>query len=194
MTDDVPGDGHPDLRFDLPALMDKVAQGDREAFTGVFRAISEPVFGMVRRILRDRSMSEEVAQEVLVEVWRTAPRYDPEKGSVLSWALTLAHRRAVDRVRSEEAASAREARVALLDRESAFDHVVEEVEWHQERDAVRRCLRGLSEPQRRSVTLAYYEGMTYREVAAYLAEPLGTVKSRMRQGLMRLRDCLGVTT
>lgn len=128
-----------------------------------------------------------------MEVWRTAPRYDPDKGSVLAWVLTIAHRRAVDRVRSEQAASARETRVALLDRQTGFDHVVEEVESHLERDAVRRCLHTLSAPQRRSVTLAYYEGLTYREVAEHLGEPLGTVKPRMREGLMRLRDCLGVT-
>jgi RNA polymerase sigma-70 factor (ECF subfamily) len=173
--------------------MEKVARGDREAFTGVFKAVSEPVFGMVCRVLRDKAMSEEVAQEVLVEVWRTAPRYDPDRGSVIAWVLTMAHRRAVDRVRSEQAASSRERRAALLDHETEFDEVVEEVETRLERDAVRACLRGLSEPQRQSVTLAYYQGLTYREVAERLSQPLGTIKSRLRDGLMRLRDCLGVT-
>ncbi|MFJ8663515.1 ECF RNA polymerase sigma factor SigK [Streptomyces sp. NPDC093795] len=193
MTDNVRSDRTPELEADLPSLMKKVAEGDQEAFTGVFQAVSDPVFGMVSRVLRDRAMSEEVAQEVLVEVWRTAPRYDPGRGSVFAWVLTMAHRRAVDRVRSEQAASSREARVALLDRETEFDQVVEEVEARFEREAVRSCLRGLSELQRQSVTLAYYRGLTYREVAERLAQPLGTIKSRLRDGLMKLRDCLGVT-
>ncbi|MFG3343601.1 ECF RNA polymerase sigma factor SigK [Streptomyces sp. NPDC048018] len=183
----------PGLEDDLPSLMGKVAQGDREAFSGIFTAVSEPVLGTVLRVLRDRAMSEEVAQEVLVEVWRTAPRYDPGRGSVLTWVLTIAHRRAIDRVRSEQAASAREERVARLGRETEFDEVAEEVEAREERAAVRRCLDGLTEPQRQSVTLAYYAGLTYREVAERLCQPLGTVKSRMREGLIRLRDCMGVT-
>ncbi|MET9953862.1 ECF RNA polymerase sigma factor SigK [Streptomyces sp. NPDC006339] len=193
MTDNVRGNRLPELYADLPSLMKKVAEGDQEAFTEVFHAVSEPVFGIVSRVLRDRAMSEEVAQEVLVEVWRTAPRYDPGRGSVFAWVLTMAHRRAVDRVRSEQAASSREERAALLDREPEFDEVVEEVEARFERDAVRSCLRGLSALQRQSVTLAYYRGLTYREVAEHLAQPLGTIKTRLRDGLMKLRDCLGVT-
>ncbi|MBT2493516.1 ECF RNA polymerase sigma factor SigK [Streptomyces sp. ISL-96] len=173
--------------------MEKVAQGDRDAFTGMFHAVSEPVFGVVCGVLRDRAMSEEVSQEVLVEVWRTAPRYNPGRGSVITWVLTMAHRRAVDRVRSEQATSSREERAARLARGTEFDEVAEEVEVRMESAAVRACLRGLSELQRQSVTLAYYQGLTYREVAERLAQPLGTIKSRMRDGLIRLRDCLGVT-
>jgi RNA polymerase sigma-70 factor (ECF subfamily) len=173
--------------------MKKVAGGDHEAFSAVFQAVSEPVFGMVSRVLRNRAMSEEVTQEVLVEVWRTAPRYNPGRGSVFAWVLTMAHRRAIDRVRSEQATSSREERVALLEHETEFDEVVEEVEARFERDAVRACLRGLSEVQRQSMALAYYRGLTYREVAEQLALPLGTVKSRLHDGLMKLRDCLGVT-
>ncbi|MFD3991367.1 sigma-70 family RNA polymerase sigma factor [Streptomyces sp. NPDC058583] len=177
---------------DLPELMGRVALGDQQAFTAVFEAVSGPVLGLVRTVLRDPAQSEEVAQEVLVEVWRTAARYEPARGSVLAWVLTLAHRRAVDRVRSEQAASNREKRVALLEQTAAYDEVVEQVEGRLEREQVRRCLRGLTELQRQSVTLAYYRGLTYREVAELLAVPLGTVKARMRDGLIRLRDCLGV--
>ncbi|MFI6421978.1 ECF RNA polymerase sigma factor SigK [Streptomyces sp. NPDC050842] len=172
--------------------MGRVALGDQQAFTGVFEAVSGPVLGLVRTVLRDPAQSEEVAQEVLVEVWRTAARYQPARGSVMTWVLTLAHRRAVDRVRSEQAASAREKRVALLDHTPAYDEVVEQVESRLEREQVRRCLRNLTELQRQSVTLAYYRGLSYREVAELLAAPLGTVKARMRDGLVRLRDCLGV--
>lgn len=177
---------------DLPELMGRVALGDQEAFTAVFEAVSGPVLGLVRTVLRDPAQSEEVAQEVLVEVWRTAARYEPSRGSVLAWVMTLAHRRAVDRVRSEQAAANREKRVALLEHTATYDEVVEQVESRLEREQVRRCLRGLTELQRQSVDLAYYRGLTYREVAELLAVPLGTVKARMRDGLIRLRDCLGV--
>lgn len=113
-------------------------------------------------------------------------------GSVLNWVLTLAHRRAVDRVRSEQAATNREKRAALLDHTSAYDEVVEQVESRLEHEQVRRCLRGLTDVQWQSVDLAYYRGLTYREVAELLSLPLGTVKTRLRDGLIRLRDCLGV--
>ncbi|MEK9520826.1 ECF RNA polymerase sigma factor SigK [Streptomyces venezuelae] len=172
--------------------MGRVALGDQQAFTAVFEAVSGPVLGLVRTVLRDAAQSEEVAQEVLVEVWRTAARYEPARGSVMTWVLMLAHRRAVDRVRSEQAASNREKRAALLDHAAAYDEVVEQVEGRLEREQVRRCLGGLTELQHQSVTLAYYRGLTYREVAELLAVPLGTVKARMRDGLIRLRDCLGV--
>lgn len=177
----------------LPDLMADVAQGDQEAFAAVYDVVAGPVLGIVRRVLRDLAQSEEVAQEVLVEVWRTAARYRPERGSVMNWVLTLAHQRAVDRVRSAEASAAREHKAALLDRTPEFDEVTEQVEARLEREQVRRCLRTLTELQRQSVTLAYYRGLTYREVAELLTLPLGTVKTRLRDGLIRLRDCLGVT-
>ncbi|MFF9011952.1 sigma-70 family RNA polymerase sigma factor [Streptomyces sp. NPDC014870] len=183
----------PPPRAELPELMERTARGDQEAFAAVFDEVSGPVLGVVRAVLRDPAQSEEVAQEVMVDVWRSAARYDPARGSVLGWALTMAHRRAIDRVRSEQASSDRARRVALLDHTPAYDEVVEEVENRLDRERVRRCLRGLTERQRQAVTLAYYRGLTYREVADLLSLPLGTVKTRMRDGLIRLRDCLGVT-
>ncbi|MFF3405525.1 sigma-70 family RNA polymerase sigma factor [Streptomyces sp. NPDC002742] len=184
---------NPSAEPDLPDLMARVARGDQEAFASLYDVVAGPVLGIVRRVLRDRAQSEEVAQEVLVEVWRTAARYRPERGSVMNWVLTLTHQRAVDRVRSVEASTAREHKAALLDRTPEFDEVTEQVEARLEREQVRRCLRTLTELQRQSVTLAYYRGLTYREVAELLALPLGTVKTRLRDGLIRLRDCLGVT-
>ncbi|MFP1663967.1 sigma-70 family RNA polymerase sigma factor [Streptomyces cavourensis] len=185
--------GVPSPGPDLQELLVRVARGDQEAFAQVYDAVSGPVLGLVRSILRDPAQSEEVAQEVLVEVWRTAPRFQASRGSAMNWVLTLAHHRAVDRVRSAEAAAAREHRAALLDRTPAFDEVSEQVETRLEREQVRRCLRTLSELQRQSVTLAYYRGLTYREVAELLTVPLGTIKTRLRDGLIRLRDCLGVS-
>jgi RNA polymerase sigma-70 factor (ECF subfamily) len=178
---------------DLQALMGAVARGDADAFAQLYDVVAAPVLGVARAVLRDVAQSEEVAQEVLVEVWRTAPRYRPELGTAMNWVLTLAHRRAIDRVRSVEAAAARDHRAALLDRLPEYDEVSEQVEHRLEREQVRRCLRTLTELQRQSVTLAYYRGLTYREVAAQLALPLGTVKTRLRDGLIRMRDCLGVS-
>jgi RNA polymerase sigma-70 factor (ECF subfamily) len=178
---------------DLQELVGRVAVGDEEAFARVYDAVAGPVLGVVRAVLRDRAQSEEVAQEVLVEVWRTAPRYRPDRGTAMNWILTLAHRRAVDRVRSAEAAAARDHKAALLDRTPEYDQVSEQVEARLEREQVRRCLRTLTEIQRQAVTLAYYRGLTYREVAQVLTLPLGTVKTRLRDGLIRLRDCMEVS-
>ncbi|MFD8572349.1 ECF RNA polymerase sigma factor SigK [Streptomyces sp. NPDC057694] len=178
---------------ELQELIVQVAQGDHEAFALVYDAVAGPVFGIVCRLLRDHAQSEEVAQEVLVEVWRTAARYRADRGTVLNWVLTLAHRRTVDRIRSVEAAAARDHKAALLEQIPEFDEVSEQVEGQLEREQLRRCLRSLSVIQRQAVTLAYYQGLTYKEVAETLSAPLGTVKTRLRDGLIRLRDCLGVT-
>ncbi len=129
-------------------------------------------------------------QEVLLEVWRTAARFDPAAGSASAWIMTVAHRRAVDRVRSEQRASERELRAAKAS--IAYDEVIDAVETSLEQQRVRRCLAGLTELQRESVALAYYGGYSYREVAQLLGVAVGTVKTRMRDGLIRLRDCLGV--
>lgn len=179
---------------DLQELVARVAQGDQKAFSGVYDVVAGPVLGVVRAVLRDHAQSEEVAQDVLLEVWRTAPRYRPELGTAKNWILTLAHRRAVDRVRSVEASAARDHKAAMLARARDFDEVSEQVETRLEHEQVRRCLRTLTEVQRQSVTLAYYRGLTYRQVAELLSLPLGTVKTRLRDGLIRLRDCLGVST
>ncbi|MEV0322555.1 ECF RNA polymerase sigma factor SigK [Streptomyces sp. NPDC050658] len=187
------GSGRPEPP-DLRDLVAKAAQGDDDAFSAVYDATAGAVFGVVRHVVRNHAQSEEVTQEVFVELWRTAARYRAERGTVLNWVLTLAHRRAVDRVRSAEAAAAREHRAALLDRTPEFDEVVAEVEARTERERVRRCLRTLTDLQRQSVSLAYYGGLTYKEVAESLSVPLGTVKTRLRDGLIRLRDCLGVSS
>ncbi|WP_327181280.1 sigma-70 family RNA polymerase sigma factor [Streptomyces sp. NBC_01334] len=185
---------NPASQPDPQELLGAVALGDQEAFAGLYDIVAGPVLGVVRAVLRDRAQSEEVAQEVLVEVWRSAPRYRPERGSAVNWVLTMAHQRAVDRVRSVQAAAAREHRAALLDHAPEYDEVIEQVEARLEREQVRRCLRTLTELQRQAVELAYYRGLTYRQVAEALAVPLGTVKTRLRDGLIRLRDCLGVSS
>jgi RNA polymerase sigma-70 factor (ECF subfamily) len=175
---------------DVAGLLGQVARGDQLAFEEVYDRMAGPVLGMVRGVLRDLPQSEEVMQEVLLELWRTASRFDASKGSALSWVLTLAHRRAVDRVRSEQKSAERELRAASA--RIDYDDVTETVEATMDRERVRRCLRSLTDLQRESVTLAYYGSYTYSEVAGLLGVAVGTVKTRMRDGLIRLRDCLGV--
>ena len=177
--------------LDLAGLLTLVARGDHRAFELVYGRLAGPVYGLVRQVLRDPAQSEEVAQEVLLEVWRTASRFDPARGSAEAWAMTIAHRRAVDRVRSESAGSRREQKVAL-DRESD-DDVAETVAATLDHQRVRRCLDGLTELQRESIQLAYYGGYTYPQVAQLLGVALSTVKTRIRDGLIRMRDCMGLT-
>jgi RNA polymerase sigma-70 factor, ECF subfamily len=174
----------------LEAALAAVARGDEAAFAVVYDRAAPVVLGTARRILRDPAQSEEVMQEVLLEVWRSAARFDPAAGSAAAWITTLAHRRAVDRVRSEQRAAQRELRAATA--AVPYDEVADAVEASLDRERVRRCLAGLTDLQRESVTLAYYGGYTYREVAQLLGVAVGTVKTRMRDGLIRLRDCLGV--
>jgi RNA polymerase sigma-70 factor (ECF subfamily) len=178
---------------DLGELLTLVARGDQVAFETVYDRVAPAVFGLVLRVLRDAAQSEEVAQEALLEVWRTAGRFDPARGTALAWVLTIAHRRAVDRVRSERAAAEREARAASAAPPPAADEVAETVESSLEAQRVRHCLDGLTGAQRESITLAYYSGLSYPQVASALGVALGTVKTRIRDGLRRLRDCLGVS-
>jgi RNA polymerase sigma-70 factor (ECF subfamily) len=174
---------------DLGALLGEVAKGDQAAFEGVCARSAGTVFGVVRSVVRDPFQAEEVCQEVLLEVWRCASRFQPGRGSAMAWVTTIAHRRAVDRVRAERRLAQREQRATA--HAIAYDEVAETVEARLDRERVRRCLGALTELQRESVTLAYYGGYTFREVAGLLGVAEGTVKTRMRDGLIRLGDCLG---
>lgn len=177
---------------DAEALLAEVAKGDERAFERLYDLVASSVFGLVQRVVRDTAQSEEVAQEVMVEVWRSATKYRSDRGSVLTWVLTLAHRRAVDRVRAAQAASERESRVTTQEHHRPFDEVAETVASRWEQQQVRKCLSTLTEIQRESVMLTYYRGYTYREAAGLLSTPAATLKTRLRDGLIRLRDCLGV--
>jgi RNA polymerase sigma-70 factor (ECF subfamily) len=172
------------------ALLRRAGRGDQSAFADLFDELSPMVHGVVLKVVRDPSQAEEVAQEVFVELWRLAARFDGSKGSARSWAATLAHRRAIDRVRSEQSSRDREAREVSR---ASGDHdvVVAEVESSIDQARVRRALARLSAIQREAVELAYFGGHTYREVAVVLGVAEGTVKSRIRDGMIRLRDELG---
>ena len=175
----------------LDELLARVARGDQAAFEAVYDRLAGPVYGLIRKVVRDPAQSEEVSQEVLLEVWRTASRFDASRGSAATWVMTIAHRRAIDRVRSEAAAAEREHKTAQV--LIAADEVAESVEASLDAERVRRCLDGLTELQRESITLAYYGGYTYPQVAGLLNTALGTIKTRIRDGLIRLRDCMGVS-
>ena len=181
-----PGSGRTEGGDQNPAeLLALVARGDHAAFESVYDRFAGPVYGLVRKVLRDPAQSEEVAQEVLLEVWRTASRFDRARGSATAWVMTIAHRRAVDRVRSESAATTREQKVTPGP--VTGDDVAELVETALDRQRVRRCLGALTPLQAESVKLAYYAGYTYPQVAELLGVPLGTIKTRIRTGLQLLR-------
>ena len=182
------------LSSDLDALLRRVARGDRDALGAFYDQTNSRVYGLVIRVLRDAGYSEETTQEVYLEVWRSASGYDPAKGSALAWLLTMAHRRAIDRVRAEQAGTARESRygAANVDPASgpAGDPVADSAIAGDERRRVLACLEALTDAQRQCIELAYYGGLTYAEVSRRLAANLSTIKSRMRDALRGLRNCL----
>lgn len=178
---------------DLDALLRRVARGDNAAFAAFYDQTKNRVYGLVTRVLRDAGYSEETTQEIYLEVWRNAADFDPGKGSALAWLLTMTHRRAIDRVRSEQSGTQRETRYGVANLEPSSDVVADAAIAGDERRRVAQCLQGLTDTQRQCIEMAYYGGLTYAEVSQRLAANLSTIKSRMRDALRGLRNCLDVS-
>jgi RNA polymerase sigma-70 factor, ECF subfamily len=176
---------------ELDALLRRVARRDVDAFAALYDQTRSRVFGLVTRVLRDPGYSEETTQDIYLQVWRNADDYDPAAGSPMAWLMTLAHRRAVDRVRSEQAAGRRESRYGASNTEPPADDVADSVITQDEQHRVADCLSSLTDAQRECIHLAYYDGLTYSQVAQRLTANLATIKSRMRDALRGLRNCLG---
>jgi RNA polymerase sigma-70 factor (ECF subfamily) len=181
----------PRARSDADALLPRVATGDVGAFRELYDRTAHLVFGTALRVIGDRGYGEEITQEVYLEVWRKASTFDAARGSAEAWLVTMAHRRSVDRVRSERALGQREDDFGRAGYQPPYDPVAETAERREDADAVTDCLDTLSSAQRDALTLAYYGGRTYREVAEQLETPLPTIKTRIRDGIARLRRCLG---
>ncbi len=175
---------------ELADLLERTAARDRAAFAALYDATSSRVYGLILRVIRDPGYAEETLQEVYLQVWQNAHNYRPDMGSVVSWMLTIGHRRAVDRVRSEEASSRRGTEYSVSNMARASDEVVEAVVSREDRRAVITCLGTLTDTQRESIELSYYGGLSYPQVAEKLNAALPTVKSRIRDGLRRLKSCL----
>jgi RNA polymerase sigma-70 factor (ECF subfamily) len=188
------GDALSGMRDTPEQRLTRVAAGDKRAFAELYDATSARVYGLVKRLLIDPAQAEEVTQEIYLEIWQTATRYQQERGSAISWMLTMAHRRAVDRVRSSQSSRDRDSRIGIRDYDREYDQVAEHVEITMEGARVKRALQGLTELQRQAVELAYYGGLSHSEIAAELHVPVGTVKTRIRDGMIRLRDAMGVTS
>ncbi len=174
------------------ALLRQASLGDEGAFAQLYDAVSSRLYGLVVRVIRDPAQSEEVTQEALLEIWKTASRFDQDRGSALGWMMTIAHRKAVDRVRSAEASSRRDTTYHESTQDVDYDSTAEAAQASLDAERVRRALATLTDAQRGALELAYFGGYTHTEVASMLGLPLGTAKTRIRDGLIRLRDTLGL--
>jgi RNA polymerase sigma-70 factor (ECF subfamily) len=184
----------PSVNTELVELLKACSLGDEAAFAKLYDATAARLFGLVLRTVRDRAQAEEVTQDAYLQIWQTSSRFDPDRGSALSWLMTIGHRKAVDRVRSAEATRRRDTAYEARDHAAPFDQTVEEAHRNLDAQRVQRALGTLTETQRGALELAYFGGYTHREVAAMLDLPLGTAKTRIRDALIRLRDTLGLET
>jgi RNA polymerase sigma-70 factor, ECF subfamily len=190
--DESPAGTDPNAR--LASLLRQSSWGDEGAFSQLYDAVAPRLYGMVVRVLRDPAQSEEVTQEVFLEIWRQSARFDPDRGSALGWMMTIAHRKAVDRVRSAAAAGRRDHGYHEANQDVDYDSTAEAAQASLEAERVRKALQTLTPAQRGALELAFFGGYTHTEVAAMLDLPLGTAKTRIRDGLIRLRDTLGLSS
>jgi RNA polymerase sigma-70 factor (ECF subfamily) len=189
---DPPPSGGGSVGAHLADLLKRSSRGDEGAFAEWYDATAARAFGLAVRVLRDRAQAEEVTQESYLDCWRHASRFDAAKGSAISWLLTIVHRKAVDRVRSAEAAGRRDKAYGHREQSVPHDETAEAATASLEATRVRAALADLTTKQREAIELAFLGGYTHTEVAAMLDLPIGTAKTRIRDGLIRLRDALGV--
>jgi RNA polymerase sigma-70 factor (ECF subfamily) len=182
-------DGEHLLEASDGALVVAIARGRTEALAEVYRRHAGALLALARRILRQQELSEEVVQEVFFSLWNSPERFDPERGPLRSFLLTQVHGKSVDTIRAETTRRTREDREAKLRAESEYD--LEREVWDLSMaDLVRQAIVSLTDGERRAIELAYFGGQTYREVAATLGEAEGTIKTRIRSGLKRMRGAL----
>lgn len=176
----------------LAFLMQRSSRGDEAAFAELYDATSARAYGLALRVVRNPAHAEEVLQEAFLDAWRTSSRFDPTRGSAIGWLLTIVHRKAVDRIRSAEASTARDSTYHRESRPVEHDSTLEAAHASLEAQRVRGAVAGLTAVQREAVELAFFGGYTHTEVATMLDVPVGTAKTRIRDGLIRLRDAMGV--
>jgi len=176
----------------LGVLLKACSRGDEEAFARLYDTTASRMFGLVLRVVRDRAQAEEVLQDAFLDIWRQSARFDEGRGSALSWMMTIAHRKAVDRVRSAEAQVRRDSAYEIRQTERAYDATADDAHRNIDAERVRKALQNLTENQRGALELAYFGGYTHREVAVMLDIPVGTAKTRIRDGLIRMRDAMGL--
>jgi RNA polymerase sigma-70 factor (ECF subfamily) len=191
VTAGVPLEGAP-AAPDLADLLKLCGRGDQNAFAQLYDAVASRVHGLAVRVVRDPAQAEEVAQEAFLEIWKNSGRFDPAKGSPLGWLLTIVHRKSVDRVRSAEASTRRDTTYNQQNQPVDHDSTAEAAQASLEAHRVRTALESLTPVQREALELAYFGGYTHTEVATMLDLPVGTAKTRIRDGLIRLRDTMGV--
>lgn len=192
MADSVEVETVTGVRAHIDSLLSRVAVGDHTAFRQLYDQIAPRVYGLIRRTLVDDAQSQEVMQDVFLEVWRSASRFDSARGSALSWIMMRAHGSAVDRVRASQASRDRDLRIGVRDREVYFDPVSEAGEISAESARVTIAMARLTPIQRDAISMTYFEGLTGPELATRLQIPVSTLKTRLREALIRLRDELGI--
>jgi len=190
----ISGTSAPSANSQLVELLKACSLGEEAAFARLYDATAARLFGLVLRTVRDRAQAEEVTQDAYLDIWRNSSRFDPDRGSALSWLMTIGHRKAVDRVRSAEAARRRDTAYEARDQATPFDQTAEDAHRNLDAQRVQKALDTLTPTQRGALELAYFGGYTHSEVATMLGLPLGTAKTRIRDGLIRLRDTLGIET
>ncbi len=186
----------PDPAIDLAAeiaLLKRIGAGDRESFEQLYERFSGVLFSMAYRVLNNQEAAEDVLQDVFVQIWEKAPLYDPERGKPLTWAITLTRNKAIDRLRSTQRRNRLQDDVEKEAQTfEQFDgkNSVDAVEAMEKGALVRSAIEKLSKDQREAIQLAFFSGLTQTEIAEHLGEPLGTVKARIRRGMMKLREVL----